>query len=135
LKLTPDDVRNIIWKWWETIKKIIDQTGVAIDFKEDGTTIITAENWESAQKAIAMIEEIIWKPEIWMKIKWKIIRVESFGVFVDLWHGKTGLCHISNLSKDFIKDPKELFKEGDEILVEISNIKDDGKIEIKKIED
>ena len=135
LKLTPDDVRNIIWKWWETIKKIIDQTGVAIDFKEDGTTIITAENWESAQKAIAMIEEIIWKPEIWMKIKWKIIRVESFGVFVDLWHGKTGLCHISNLSKDFIKEPKELFKEGDEILVEIINIKDDGKIEIKKIED
>ena len=134
LNLTPDDVRNIIWKWGETIKKIIDETWVAIDFKEDGTTIITAENGESAQKAIAMIEEIIWKPEVGMKIKWKIIRVESFWVFVDLWHGKTGLCHISNLSKDFIKDPKQLYKEWDEIEVEIINIKDDGKIEIRKVE-
>ena len=134
LNLTPDDVRNIIWKWWETIKKIIDETNVAIDFKEDWTTIITADNEENAQKAIAMIEEIIWKPEIWMVIKWKIIRVESFWVFVDLGHWKVWLCHISNLSKDFIKDPKELFKEGDEITVEIVNIKEDGKIEIRRIE-
>ena len=134
LNLTPDDVRNIIWKWGETIKKIIDQTWVAIDFKEDGTTIITSDNEEWAKKAIEMIEDIIWKPEIWMKLKWVITRVESFWVFVDLWHWKTGLCHISNLSKDFIKDPAKLFKVGDIIEVEIVNIKEDWKIEIRRIE-
>ncbi len=134
LNLNPDDVRNIIWKWWETIKKIIEQTGVAIDFKEDWTTIITSNNEESTKQAISMIEEIIWKPKTWMKIKWKIIRVEKFWVFVDLWHWKTWLCHISNLSKNFIEDPKKIFKENDEIYVEIVNIKDDWKIEIKKIE-
>ena len=135
LKLTPDDVRNVIWKWWETIKKIIDETWVAIDFKEDGTTIITAEDGNSAQRAIEMIQEIIRKPTIWERIKWIVKKVESFWVFVDLWHGKTWLCHISNLSKDFIKDPSELFKEWDEILVEIINIKEDGKIEIKRVEE
>ena len=134
LKLTPDDVRNVIWKWWETIKKIIDETWVAIDFKEDGTTIITAENGLAAQKAIDMINEIVRKPTIWEKIKWIVKKVESFWVFVDLWHGKTGLCHISNLSSDFIKDPHEIVKEWDEIIVEIINIKEDGKIEIKKVE-
>ena len=134
LKLTPDDVRNVIWKGGETIKKIIDETGVAIDFKEDGTTIITAEDGLMAQKAIDMINEIVRKPTIWEKIKGIVKKVESFWVFVDLWHGKTGLCHISNLSSQFIKDPHELVKEGDEIWVEIINIKEDGKIEIKRIE-
>jgi len=134
LKLTPDDVRNVIWKWWETIKKIIDETWVAIDFKEDGTTIITAEDGLAAQKAIDMINEIVRKPTIWERIKWIVKKVESFWVFVDLWHGKTGLCHISNLSSDFVKDPHEIVKEWDEIIVEIINIKEDGKIEIKKVE-
>lgn len=134
LHLTPDDIRNIIWRWGETIKKIIDETDVAIDFKENWTTIITADNEKNAQKAIDMIKEIIWKPEIWTIIKWKIIRVESFWVFVDLWHWKVWLCHISNLSKGFIRNIKELFKEWDEITVEIINIKEDWKIEIRRIE-
>jgi len=135
LKLTPDNVRDIIWKWGETIKKIINETWVAIDFKEDGTTIITAENSDIAKKAIEMINDIIWEPQIWEKILWKVIRVESFGVFVDLWRWKVGLCHISNLSKGYVQDTKKLFKEWEEIFVEVVNIKENGKIEIKNITD
>ena len=135
LDLDPDDVRTIIWKWWETIKKIIDETWVAIDFKEDWTTIITADNKEAANQAIEIIKSLLWKPSVWEKIKWKIKRVEQFGVFVDLWNWKTWLCHIRNLSKDFIKDPTEKFKVWDDINIEITNIKNDWKIEIKRIEE
>jgi len=132
LDLEPDDVRTIIWKWWETIKGIIDQTGVAIDFEDDGTTFITAGNKQQAQKAIDMIMDLVWKPTKWEKIKWKIIRVESYGVFVDLWRWKTWLCHIRNF-KDYIEDLTKKYKVGDEIEVEIIWTKPDGKIEIKAV--
>jgi len=130
LNLTPDNVRTIIWKWWETIKNIIDQTWVAIDFEDDGTTIITADNQEQAQKAIDMIMDLVWEPTKWEKIKWKITRVESYGVFVDLWKWKTWLAHVRSF-KEYIEDLTKKFKVGDEIEVEISEIGKDGKIQIK----
>ena len=133
LKLTQDNVRTIIWKWWETIKKLIEQTNVAIDFEDDGTTVITSENTKNEQKAIKMIEELIWKPTIWEIINWKINRIENYGVFVDLWKWKTWLCHVRNLSTDFIEDITKIFKIWDEIKVKITNIKLDGKVEIKKV--
>jgi len=130
LKLTPDNVRTIIWKWWETIKDIIDQTWVAIDFEDDGTTVITANNQEDAQKAIDMIMDLIWEPKVGEKIKWKITRVESYGIFVDLGKWKTGLCHVRSF-KEYIEDLTKKFKVWDEIEVEISDIGKDGKIQIK----
>jgi polyribonucleotide nucleotidyltransferase len=133
LKLTPDNVRTIIWKWWETIKDIIEQTWVAIDFEDDGTTIITANNAGDAQKAINMIMDLIWEPKKWEKIKWKITRVESYGVFVDLWKWKTGLAHVRSF-KEYIEDLTKKFKVGDELEVEISDIGKDGKIQIKPVE-
>ena len=132
LKLTPDNVRTIIWKWGETIKDIIDQTGVAIDFEDDGTTVITAEDNESAQKAIDMIMDLVWEPTKWEKIKWKVSRVESYWVFVDLGKWKTGLCHVRSF-KDYIEDLTKKFKVWDELEVEISDIAKDGKIQCKPV--
>jgi len=132
LNLTPDNVRTIIWKWWETIKDIIDKTWVAIDFEDNGTTIITANNQEQAQKAIDMIMDLVWEPTKWEKIKWKITRVESYGVFVDLWKWKTWLAHVRSF-KEYIEDLTKKFKVGDEIEVEISEIWKDGKIQIKPV--
>jgi len=130
LKLQPDDVRKIIWKWWETIKDIIDQTWVAIDFEDDGTTIITSENAIWKEKAIQLIQDLVWEPTKWEKIKWKITRVESYGVFVDLWKWKIWLAHVKNF-KDFIEDLSKKFKVGDELEVEILDVGKDGKIQIK----
>lgn len=132
LKLQPDDVRKIIWKWWETIKNIIDQTWVAIDFEDDGTTVITSENAEWKEKAIQLIQDLTWEPKKWEKIKWKITRIESYGLFVDLWKWKTGLCHVKSF-KDFIEDLSQKFKVWDELEVEISDIGRDGKIQIKAV--
>lgn len=132
LDLTPDNVRTIIWKWWETIKNIIDETGVAIDFEDDGTTFITADNRQQAQKAIDIILDLVWEPKKWDKIKWKITRIESYGVFVDLWKWKTWLCHVRSF-KDYIEDLTKKFKVWDEIEVEITWTKSDGKIEIKAV--
>jgi predicted RNA-binding protein with RPS1 domain len=79
-----------------------------------------------------MIMDLVWEPSKWDKIKWKITRVESYWVFVDLWKWKTWLCHVRSF-KDYIDDLTKKYKVWDELEVEVVNIKDDGKIEIKAI--
>ena len=133
LDLTPDDVRTIIWKWWETIKKIIEQTNVTIDFEDDGTTFITSQNDKDKEKTLEIIKGLLWQPKKWDILEWKIIRIEPYWIFVDVWKWKIWLCHVSNLSDKYIKDPNEIFKVWDKIQVEITNLKEDGKIEIKKV--
>ena len=132
LNLTPDNVRTIIWKWGETIKDIIDKTGVAIDFKEDGTTIITAENTEKWQEAVNIIMDLIWEPTVWERFNWTIVRVEPYGIFVDIGKWKIWLCHIRSF-KEYIEDLTKKFKVWDKIEVEISEIGDDGKIQLKPV--
>lgn len=133
LKLSQDNVRKVIWKWWETIKNIIEKTGVAIDFEDDWTTIITSSDAQGTNAAIEIINEITWEPKIWDIIDWKITRLEAYWVFVDLGRWKTWLCHVRNLSKDFIKDVNEHFKIWDLLKIQVTNIKEDGKVEIKAV--
>ena len=132
IKLTPTQIRDVIWPGGATIQEIIKQTGVKIDFKDDGTTIITAKNQKDWEKAIKMIREVSWQPQEGDIIEWTITRVEPYGVFVKLWKNKLWLCHISNLWPGFIWDPRMMFKEGQKIRVKIIKIDEDGKIQLKR---
>jgi polyribonucleotide nucleotidyltransferase len=132
IKLTPSQIRDVIWPGGATIQEIIKQTGVKIDFKDDGTTIITAKNQKDWEKAIKMIREVSWQPQEGDIIEWTITRVEPYGVFVKLWKNKLWLCHISNLWPGFIWDPRMMFKEGQKIRVKIIKIDEDGKIQLKR---
>lgn len=125
-------IKDVIWSWWETISTITKETWSKIDFKEDWTTIITAQNNEAAEKTLKMIREVSWQPEEWDIIEGKIFRIENYGVFVNIGKNKTGLCHVKNLWSWYISDPSTMFKEGDNIKVKIIWIDDNGKIQLKK---
>ncbi len=132
LQLTPSQIRDVIWPWWTNINEIIRQSNAKVDFKDDGTTIITTRNSYEEQEALRLIKESSWQPQEWEVLEGTITRVESYGVFVDLWKGKTGLCHVKNLWEWFISDPKVMFKENDQIRVKITGIDKDWKIQLRK---
>lgn len=135
MKLEPSQVREVIWSWWSNINEITRITWVKIDFKDDWTTTITAKNSEAELKAIEMIRASIWKPEIWQITEWTITRVEQYWIFVDIWKKKVWLCHVKNLWKWFISDPKVMYKEGQKIRVKIIWLNEnDWKIELRKEE-
>lgn len=132
-KINPVQIKDVIGPGWGTINEIIKQTWVKIDFKDDGTTIITAKNSAASDEAVRIIRELTWSPTVWDIIEWTITRIENYWLFVSIGKNKTWLCHSKNLGLwSFVADPRIYFKEGDKIRVKITGIEDDWKIQLKK---
>ncbi len=129
----PEEVRVVIGSWWSTIQEIIRQTDVKIDLEDTWKWVITAKNQEDAKQAYKLIMSTIWSPTPWEQLQWTITRVEKYWVFVDLWNKKTWLCHVKQLWAWFIEDVAALYKVWQTLTVEILNIDDQGKIQLKNV--
>lgn len=97
-KIDPEKIKDVIGKGGDVINDIIEQCdNIKIDFEDDGTCFLTHENQDIIEKAKAIILEIVTDLEVGQVFDAKIVRVEAYGIFVQLPKGKQGLCHISNL--------------------------------------
>ena len=128
-----DKIGEIIGPGGKRIKALIEETGAEIDIDEDpekhvGVVNITSPDQEAIDKAKQMIEDIIRVVEVNDEFDGKVTRVEDYGVFVEYLPGREGLVHVSNMSREFIKNVADKYHVGDELHVRVSEIKDDGKI-------
>ena len=131
-KIDPEKIRDIIGPGGKTINKIIAETDVKIDIEDDGSVFITANNMEQGDKAIKIIEEIIREVTVGEIYVGKIVRITSFGAFVEVLPGKEGLVHISQMAKERIAKVEDLFKVGDEIVVKVVEIDKQGRINLSR---
>lgn len=131
-KVHPDKIRDVIGPGGKTINKIIDETGVKIDIEDDGSIFITADNKEQGEKAIKLITEIVKEVTIGEIYIGKIVRIVNFGAFVEIMPGKEGLVHISQLAKERVAKVEDLFKVGDEIVVKVIEIDNQGRINLSR---
>ena len=132
-KINPEKIKEVIGKGGEVIDKIIEQCdNIKIDFEDDGTCFLTHSKQEIIEKAKNLIMEIATDLEVGQVFDAKIVRVEAYGLFVQLPKGKQGLCHVSNLGQKFTDGLDKHFKVGDTIHVVISQIGQDGKIAVKR---
>ena len=132
-KINPEKIKEVIGKGWENIDKIIEQCdNIKIDFEDDGTCFLTHEKQEIIEKAKNLILEIATDLEVGQSFNAKVVRVENYGLFVQLPKGKQWLCHVSNLGQKYTDGLEKHFKVGDEIHVIISQIGHDGKIAVKR---
>ena len=113
-----------------TINKIIDETGVKIDIKEDGQVFIYSEDEKQAKRAKEIIEEIVREIEVGQVYEGTVIKLMNFGAFVDLGAGKEGLVHISKISNDRIRNIEDLLHEGDKVKVKVIEIDDQDRINL-----
>jgi polyribonucleotide nucleotidyltransferase len=131
-QLESKQIKEVIGKGGEVINKIIEKSGVKIDFNDEWLCIITAIDQTWAEYAKSLIDEILREPKPGDIIDGSVTRIEAYGVFVSLGKGKVWLCHIKNLWASITWDLNNHFKIGMPLQVKITGIDPEGKIQIAK---
>lgn len=132
MTINPDKIRDVIGAGGKVINKIIEETGVKIDIEDNGSVLIAAENVEAAYKAKKIIEGIVKEVEVGEIILGKVVRLATFGAFVELTDNKDGLLHISQISDKRVAKVEDVLNVGDEILVKVIEIDQQGKIKLSR---
>ena len=130
LNINPDKIRDVIGPGGKVINQIIDMTGVKIDIEDDGKVFIYAADQESGVKALKMVEDIVAEVEVGKIYKGVVTRIESYGAFIDVLPGKSGMCHISKISYDRVDKVEDVLKIGDEVTVKVINIDEKGRVDL-----
>ncbi|KZZ82805.1 MULTISPECIES: polyribonucleotide nucleotidyltransferase [Bacillaceae] len=132
MSINPDKIRDVIGPSGKQINKIIEETGVKIDIEQDGTVFISSVDEAMNQKAKSIIEDLVREVEVGQMYLGKVKRIEKFGAFVEIFSGKDGLVHISELAEERIGKVEDVVSIGDEILVKVTEIDKQGRVNLSR---
>lgn len=132
MKINPDKIRDVIGPSGKQINKIIEETGVKIDIEQDGTVFISSVNDEMNQKAKKIIEDLVREVVVGQLYLGKVKRIEKFGAFVEIFAGKDGLVHISELAEERVGKVEDVVSIGDELLVKVTEIDKQGRVNLSR---
>ena len=140
--INPNKIKDVIGKGGEMITKIIleasnvtsvtDMNAVKVDLEDDGRVIIYHTDKEIIERTKQMIEEIVREPEVGKVYNAKVVKIEEFGCFVQIWPGCEGLVHISALAKEHVKKTEDVVKLGDEIIVKCLGYDKKGRLNFSR---
>lgn len=130
IQVKPDQIKVVIGKGGETINGIIDETGVKIDINDEGMVSIYGEDPAMMARAREIIEELTEEVEVGKIYHGTVKRVENYGAFVEVIKGKDGLCHVSELSDKFVKNPEDIVSVGDKLDVKVLEIDKQGRLNL-----
>ena len=130
LHIDPDKIREVIGKGGSVIQKIVAESGAKIDIDDDGTIHIASPDAESCEKAKKCIDDIVFVPEVGQLYYGRVVRLMTFGAFVELAPGKDGLVHISKLADHRIEKVEDACKIGDMMWVKVTDIDEKGRVNL-----
>lgn len=142
--IDPNKIKDVIGKGGEMITKIIleashvntvnDINAVKVDLEDDGRVIIYHTSKEIIEKTAEMIKDVIKEVETGKIYTGKVVKIEDFGCFVELWPGTEGLVHVSHLAKERVEKPSDVVKIGDEIIVKSLGYDKKGRLNLSRKE-
>jgi polyribonucleotide nucleotidyltransferase len=132
IKIHPDKIRDVIGPSGRVINKIIEETGVKIDIEQDGRIYIASPDPKQGERAKKMIEDIVREVVVGETYLGTVKRIEKYGAFVEIFSGKEGLVHISQLALDRVSKVTDVVNVGDSILVKVMEIDDQGRINLSR---
>ncbi len=131
-KVPTDKIREVIGQGGKVIQKISADCNVKIDINDDGDVFISGVNAADCKKALQIVETIANDPEVGAIYKGKVVKLMSFGAFVEIAPGKDGLVHISKLDKQRVENVEDIVSVGDEIVVKVMEIDSQGRINLSR---
>lgn len=142
MMIDPEKIKEVIGRGGEMITKIIleasnvltvsDKNAVKIDIEDDGRVLIYHTDYAIIDKAFQMIENIVRVPEEGKVYTGKVVKVEEFGCFVEIWPGCEGLVHISQLAHERVEKTSDVVKVGDEIIVKSQGLDNRGRLNLSR---
>ena len=142
--INPNRIKEVIGKGGEMITKIIceasnvnavtDINAVKVDLEDDGRVIIYHTDKEIIEKTAEMIKAVVREVEDGKIYTGKVVKVEEFGCFVELWPGCEGLVHVSHLANERVEKPSDMVKVGDEIVVKSLGYDKRGRLNLSRKE-
>ena len=130
MHIDPDKIREVIGKGGSVIQKIVAESGAKIDIDDDGTIHIASPDAESCATAKKCIDDIVFVPEVGQLYYGRVVRLMTFGAFVELAPGKDGLVHISKLADKRIEKVEDACKVGDMMWVKVTEIDEKGRVNL-----
>ncbi|MFO7288649.1 polyribonucleotide nucleotidyltransferase [Planifilum fulgidum] len=132
LRIHPDKIRDVIGPSGRVINRIIDETGVKIDIEQDGRIYIASTDPKQNEAAKKIIEDLVREVVVGEVYMGTVKRVEKYGAFVEVLPGKEGLVHISQLDANRVNKVSDVVKVGDTIMVKVTEIDDQGRINLSR---
>ena len=132
MKVNPEKIGSVIGPKGKTIRAITEETKVTIDIDDDGTVLIGSTDEKSAQQAIEIIKSLTRDVEVGVIYTGKVTRLMNFGAFVEIFPGKEGMVHISELADHRVASVKDVVNVGDEIMVKVIEIDRMGRINLSR---
>ena len=130
IMVKPDKIREVIGQGGKVIRGIIAETGADINIEDDGTCQIASANKASLDKAVAMVQAIIEEAEIGRTYDATVVKLMDFGAFVQFLPGQDGLVHVSEISKEYVKNVEDAVKEGQKVRVKVIGVDDRGRVKL-----
>lgn len=132
MSIDPEKIRDVIGAGGKVINKIIADTGVKIDIKEDGKIFISSSDSTGVKEALKIIEGLTKEVKAGEVYLGKVTKIANFGAFVEILPSKEGLVHISKLDVNRVNKVEDIVSVGDEILVKVTEIDAQGRINLSR---
>ncbi len=132
MKIEVDRIGMLIGPGGKTIRSIQEKTGASIDVEDDGTVTVASHNSESADAAIKQVEALTASVQVGKIYDGTVQSVKDFGAFVEILPGRDGLCHISELSEEYINSVSDVCKVGDAMKVKVIAVDEQDRIKLSR---
>lgn len=143
-EINPEKIKDVIGKGGDMITNIIltasnvksvnDKDAVKVDLADDGKVLIYHTDMDVINKTKELILDVVREVEVGEVYTGKVVKVEDFGCFVELWPGCEGLCHVSQLANERVNKPSDMFKVGDEIIVKALGYDNKNRLNLSRKE-
>ncbi len=130
--IDPEKIGLLIGPGGKTIRAIQEATGASIEVEDDGTVTVASSVAEGAQEALKRVEALTASVEVGRVYTGRVTSVKDFGAFIEILPGKDGLCHISELSDQYVSSVADVCKVGDELEVKVIAIDDQDRVKLSR---
>ncbi len=131
-QINPEKIGLLIGPGGKTIRAIQESTGASIEVEDDGTVTVASHDAEGAMAAMAKIEALTASIQVGRIYEGRVTSIKDFGAFVELVPGKEGLCHISELSDDYVSSVGDVCRVGDVMRVKVIAVDDQDRVKLSR---